>query len=116
MHSEIYYRFLRWSACSFRFLQREAEEFDREANGERGQRFFHPKVNERSQHFHSSVDTLHAWGAEKAKRMKEERQRQEREARAKSNPAHYMSEGTRRLVEQFDRTMPVHDMLIAQVQ
>eukprot|EP01051_Picozoa_sp_SAG22_P007098 SAG22_NODE_488_length_9853_cov_2.555054_6_plen_437_part_00 len=63
---------------------------------------------------HRSVDQLHAWQQDKEQKMEEKKQQLEEEAKAMANPKRYMSEGTRRLVAQLDRSMPVHEMLIAQ--
>lgn len=58
--------------------------------------------------------SLHAWQDEKDKRLEDLQQQKAQEAKRMADPKHYMSDGTRRLIAQFDRSMPVHDMLIAQ--
>ena len=79
---------------------------------------YDPEINESSRRLarnrDSSVESMHAWQQQKEGRLAALRAQRDRDDRRKANPKHYMSEGTRRLTEQFDRTMAVEEMLIAQ--
>jgi len=72
----------------------------------------HPAINDVSRSMDRGVSALWEWQKDKDQKLAGAVRRQKRDQRRKREVV--LSDGTRRITDQFDRSLPIEDMLLAQ--